>query len=254
MSKQGSFSFLLNSSFLSSESNSSINKLHNKRLFSNCIFEAVKNNNIHELNRLFIQINNVSVFNRPNKLLHTPLILAISMNRLDCVKTLIEIGVDVNKTDELENTPLHIACIDCNYEVANLLLEQSNVNIELLNAFNESPLLSACESNNVPCVKLLLEKKAYPHKRNNNGNNAIHIACQYGNIEIIELLLNRGVSINYRNSYGKTPLYIACIEKQLRCVEFLLKNGADINIPDNIGRTPINACYDSKIKQLLRKF
>ena len=170
------------------------------------------------------------------------------------VKTLLDIGVDINKPDGLENTPLHIACLDGKHKIVKMLLENAKIDMNLLNCFNECPLISSCASNDIDCVKVLLEFNAYPHRRDYKGNNAIHVACEYGNIEIIQLLLNRGVLINCRNSVGKTPLYVACVEKHLKCVMFLMQNGAYINIPDADGRTPLMACYDTKIKQYLRKY
>ena len=244
-----SLSFSIYSSFSSNDSNSS-----NKSMFSNAIFKAIKENNKCKLSSLFVENDmDIDIFNRPNKLLVTPLILAISLQRLDCIQTLIDIGVDVNKQDQMENTPLHIACIDGKPKIAKMLLDNYNVNINVLNCFHECPIIAACSGNSTECVKLLLEYNSYPHRRDNKGNSAIHIACEYGNIEIIKLLLNCGVSINCQNSHGKTPLYVACMEKQLKCVLFLINEGADVNIPDSDGRTPLLACYEPKIKQILRK-
>jgi ankyrin repeat protein len=238
------------SSFSSTDSLSSANKSS----ISNEIFKAILDDNIYELNRIFIQNNkNVNVFNRTNKLLITPLIFAISLNRIECMKTLLDIGVNINKPDGLQNTPLHVACIDGNYEITKLLLQDGRINKHTFNEFKECPLLTACASNNKPCVKLLIDTGSYLYNRDHKGNNAIHIVCEYGNIDIVMLLLEKCVSINCRNLDGKTPLYIACIEKQLECVQFLIDNDADINIPDSIGRTPLQSCYDSKVKQILRR-
>lgn len=249
MHKRHKFSFLLYSSFSSTSTSS------NKSMFSNDIFRAIKENNIFELSRLFIQYDqDIEYFNRHNKLTITPLILAITLNRIECVRTLLDIGVDINKPDGLENTPLHIACIDGKDAIVKMLLENEKINMNILNCFKECPLISACASNDINCVKGLLQHNAYPHRRDNRGNNAIHIACEYGNVEIIQLLLDRGVLINSRNSSGKTPLYVACVEKQLKCVVFLIDHGADINIPDSDNRTPLMASYDTKIKQYLRKY
>jgi ankyrin repeat protein len=224
-------------------------------MLSNSIFRAIHENNVFNLSSLFVQYEqNVKIFNKPNKFSITPLILSISLDRLECIKTLIDIGVDVNKADGLQNTPLHIACMDGKHKIIKLLLDAPKIDMNALNCFNECPLLSACSSNNIDCVQTLLDYNAYQHRRDNKGNNAIHIASEYGNIEIIQLLLNRGVLINCRNAKGKTPLYVACVEKQLKAVNFLLERGADANIPDGDGRTPLLACDDSKIKQILRKF
>jgi ankyrin repeat protein len=224
-------------------------------MFSNNVFKSIFENNVLELNYIFVQNDQyIDLFNRPNKLSVTPLILAISLGRIDCVKKLINIGVNINKKDCLKNTPLHIACMDSKPIIAKLLLDTPNIDMSSLNCFNECPLLASCASNSIDCVKLLLDNNAYPHRRDNKGNNAIHIACEYGNIEIIQLLLNNGVPINCRNSKGKTPLYVASMENHSKCVTFLIENGADVNIPDSDGRTPLQACYHPSIKQIIRKY
>jgi len=126
--KQRSYSFSLYSSF---SSNSSISKKSSfsSNSFTDDIFQAIKNNNIFSLNSLFIRSdNNVKLFNKTTDFYITPLIYAITLNHIDCVRTLIDIGVDINKPDELKNTPLHIACLDGNYEIIELLL-QNNADI-----------------------------------------------------------------------------------------------------------------------------
>ena len=80
MHKRHKFSFLLYSSFSSTSTSS------NKSMYSNDIFRAIKKNNIFELNSLFVQYDqDIEYFNRHNKLTITPLILTITLNRIECV-------------------------------------------------------------------------------------------------------------------------------------------------------------------------
>ena len=95
---------------------------------------------------------------------------------------------------------------------------------------------------------------SYIHFGFNKGATALHIACEYGNVAIIDLLLSKGVPIDTQAKDGRTALYVACVEKQLKAVEYLLERGANASIPDRVGRTPLQACDDSKIQQVLRRY
>lgn len=95
-------------------------------------------------------------------------------------------------------------------------------------------LYRACVSNNVPLVRLLLERGATP----NDGESVYH-AAELNHRECLDLLLAHGADISGRHSHwGNTPLYFLAGYKDFhphcaRATEgmrWLLEHGADPNI------------------------
>ncbi|KAI9455692.1 ankyrin repeat-containing domain protein, partial [Lactarius psammicola] len=86
--------------------------------------------------------------------LHT----ASASRQLDTVRSLLDQGADINKTDNRGWSALHVASFKGNLEVA----------------------------------KLLIERGAYLSPRTNVGATSLHVSSRYGNLEITRLLLDHG--------------------------------------------------------------
>jgi len=105
----------------------------------------------------------------------TPLTLACKNNSKSIIKCLLEHGADINKRDGNNMTPLGVACEQENENlVKNLIEHGANVNkkYEIKNYSTEyyyrsydkylskidikTPLISACEKNNISIVKYLI--------------------------------------------------------------------------------------------------
>lgn len=111
-------------------------------------------------------------------------------------------------------------------------------------------LYCACESNNVPVVKLLLERGAKP----DDGESTYHSA-QHAHLECLELLLAHGADISSRHPHwNNTPLYFLAGHHDdengaapwLEGFTWLLGHGADPNVTSyDHGETPLHALVRS---------
>jgi len=79
---------------------------------------------------------------------------------IDRVKSLIASRADVNVQDYKGDTPLHIACVKCNVELAMLLLD----NGAKMDVLNNEGLMPYNASNNADIKKLLESKEGYRMK------------------------------------------------------------------------------------------
>ena len=167
----------------------------------------------------------------------SPLIHAIVQNQFDWVKFLLELGADVNFTDDEKRTPLMHAVRQNNFDMVKVLLNKSY-----------SPKKS--EENETNSTKRVKKQSKTPHfllgvvtnvvETTNNeiepskpfemtssidlnakdalGRTAIHHLVQpfpdgsyVNNIEILELLYNFGASVTKHDLAGLTPLQYGTI-------------------------------------------
>ena len=95
---------------------------------------------------------------------------------IEAVKHHLDAGVDVNVKDEGGETPLHVAALMNNAEVAELLIDEG------------------AEVN----AKGVLD-----------GNTPLHWAAWNGHTEVAEFLIEKGAHVNAKNGLDQTPLNLA---------------------------------------------
>ena len=122
------------------------------------------------------------------------------------MKLLIEHGADVDCTDDLGRTPLHLASEVGRPRAIQLLLEYgADVNKRMHRG--RTPLhLSIC-SGDVEVVRLLLQHGANVNDENDDWT-ALHGAAHPwgGSLEITRVLLEYGANVHARAKSNKTPL------------------------------------------------
>jgi ankyrin repeat protein len=99
-------------------------------------------------------------------------------------------------------------------------------------------LYHACVANNVPAVRLLLERGAEV-----NDGESVHHSAELNHRECLELLLARGADLSMEHPHWKkTVLYfLAEIDARPQGVQWLLEHGANPNVPSgNQKETPLH--------------
>ncbi|XP_061749650.1 ankyrin repeat domain-containing protein 26-like [Nerophis ophidion] len=155
---------------------------------------------------------------------------------------------DINKVDQQNRTPLHLACANGHARVVRFLVEKK-ANLNLCDNHNRTALMKAVQGQHEQCVNILLENNANPNLVDTDGNTALHLASSFSSISTVILLLKKGVDIDPSNLEGLSPLTLAVQEDYVKMAEFLLNRGADVNHLDNHQRSPLmiaaaNECVD----------
>lgn len=109
------------------------------------------------------------------------LLLAVSVNNVERVQRLLDLGISPNSTDHQFRSGLHLAA----------------------------------SKGYVEMVKLLLQYGADPNLTDIIKNTPLHLAACLNNLEIITLLLSAGANIKSLDHYGRTPLQLAQSKLQL---------------------------------------
>jgi len=105
----------------------------------------------------------------------TFLMSCVVEDKIDFVKKLIELGVDINLQSSNGFTALHFAAQENKKEIFDLLLSQNNIKIDIKDNWGNTTLLRLVEEED--------EKK----------------------IELIKKLINKGASLDIENNYGVSP-------------------------------------------------
>lgn len=125
------------------------------------------------------------------------------------------------------------------YDTIAEFVEKFPAAIDRPDTAGRTPLILA--STRYDVVKLLLEKKASPHKKDCGGRTALSWASYYGCEEIVSLLLDHGADPNAKDNKGRASLAWAAVSGKKGTAEILLRKGADIDAKDDQGHTPAEA-------------
>ncbi|XP_015779234.1 PREDICTED: ankyrin-3-like [Acropora digitifera] len=169
----------------------------------------------------------------------TALYSAIHGNNAAVVKVLLANKADASIRDQQGNTALHSSTSKQLYNISQLLID-SGCKVNGSNDKGETPLYSAIRGNNIAHVQLLLKNNADANFHDTSGNTPLHISTGEGFSDISQLLINAGCKINESNDSSETPLYSAIRGNNKADVQFLLKNNADANFQDKLGNTPLH--------------
>ncbi|XDV42193.1 hypothetical protein PO909_010902 [Leuciscus waleckii] len=169
----------------------------------------------------------------------TALMLAVAMEHLACVESLLENGADPDIANVERETPLYKACEKENPAMVAMLLNYgASVNkncIQGWTALHES----VCR-NNVEICEMLVKAGAKVNMPNMYGITPIFVAAQSGKVDALRMLLKNGADLNSQAADGATALYEACKNGHEDVVEFLLSQNADANKPGKTGLMPIH--------------
>jgi ankyrin repeat protein len=194
------------------------------------LYHAVLNNNNDAL-QLLINLGidvNLSDDNMQ------PLCKAVEMKNIPIIDTLIKSGVDINKPDSNGLTVLYYAVLNEDIDAIHLLFEKG----AKINEPDSSilPLIKAIEMKNIPIIDILIKNGADINKSFNYGDTLLTYAIKFYSIDTIKLLIEKGADVNKPNSYGNTPLHFAVLTNKIDVIKLLFEKGAKINKSDYLNR------------------
>nr|XP_056706907.1 NF-kappa-B inhibitor alpha [Euleptes europaea] len=171
--------------------------------------------------------------------------------------------VFLNFQNKLGQTPLHLAMITDQPEIAETLLK-AGCNPEIRDFRGNTPLHITCEQGSLRGVGVLTQYSSQHHLssllhlRNYNGHTCLHLASVQGYLAIVECLLSFGVDVNAKEPCnGRTALHLAVDLQNEELVSLLLKHGADANKVTYQGYSPYQLTWgrnNSVIQEQLRPF
>ena len=194
----------------------------------------------------------------------TPLLYAARENCHACVDVLIKNKADINLPDPDGVSPLLVAIMNANWDLALQLLD-AGADVNQWDIFGETPLFTAINGRNradggrgtsidpmnkttgTQIVHLLLDRGANPNTQlffppanltgntNTRGANPLIRAANNGDVEMVKLLLEKGADATIMTADRQTAIHAVIAgrsqEKQaIELIGLLHKAGADVNV------------------------
>lgn len=161
--------------------------------------------------------------------------------REELVEHLLTLNVQVDVTDDTNATPLILTVLKGNVTIVKLLLDKG-ANINHQNAQGHSPLQYACSKGWSDVVNVLLERGANVNIQDKRGDTPLHRLASLGRLELLRLLVARSPKplVDMQNLEGNTPMHIACEDNQVSSALLLLDNGASVDIENKEKKSPFD--------------
>jgi hypothetical protein len=141
------------------------------------------------------------------------------------IRSLLDAGAQINVTDALGRTPLHMAAFYGRSKASELLLA-NGASIDARDRVGMTPLHAAVLSGGRHEVELLLDKKADANAKTDTGQSPLHLAAATGQPNVSRVLIEHGADPRSRDKNGKTPLFYAMRNKHPMTTEVLQQYGA----------------------------
>lgn len=182
----------------------------------------------------------------------TLLMIAISINSPESVKTLLENGASPNHRDNEGNTPLTVALaqsirlihyktkeiksLRVSKEVIQALID-GGADVNYHDSRGVTPLMVAVVNGRYQEVSMLLKAGANPNVEDANGDTAIIHAVKSRSIAMFDHLVAHDVDVKFKSSKGRTVWKIVRSRDYEEFIDSLLKAKFDFNQKNKKGET-----------------
>lgn len=174
-----------------------------------------------------------------HELLYTRLMICAQHDNVEIAKLLIERGGGIEDININGQNVLHVACIEGSNNFVKFILPYFKDNLDIADAFGNSPLAYCVKENHYESAKILIEKGANIEQICENEQSILAKAIIKNAFEIFNLLLDKGAKFDYEDQ-RMTPLMYCAELNRLKMAEILINKGAKVNRVTTDGNTALH--------------
>ena len=164
---------------------------------------------------------------------------------LEFFQYLVENGGDVYSKDEYDENCLHIAARRGHFGFCKVLLENYNFDLHMNDDHGKCVLHHAAWSGNVEFFQYLVEKGGDVYKKNEYGENCLHIAASFGHFRLCKVLLeNYSFDLYMSDGDGKCVLHHAAVCGNLELLELLIVKGCSVYMETTDGKNCLHIAVE----------
>ena len=208
---------------------------------------AAKNNNpevIEEILKLDTTPDDFMV-NENDQLDNTPLHLACAAGYLQTCKVLIDHGAEIDNKNEDEQTPFHMAAEAGHSDVVEFICEHDKSAVNDVDEDDNSALHLAATNKMTRTVEVLLEHGSDVRKRNDKDWTPLDCAAASGSYKCAAKILEVGADVDPRDRKNTTPLHLTAIHGHPGVARLLLDNGAKVDIENDEGKSALELAIEN---------
>ncbi|XP_055954968.1 uncharacterized protein LOC126811616 isoform X2 [Patella vulgata] len=178
--------------------------------------------------------------NIPDDFNQTPVFYCVLSDKqsLDKIQLLFSAGAMLHVKNRYGSSLLHYACRWGTKDCVKYLLEQG-LDTNDRNDANMTPVFYCVMSDkqSLDKIQLLFSAGAMLHVKGYKGNSLLHYACEWGTIDCVKYLLEQGLDKNDRNDANMTPVFECVLsDKQpLDKIQLLFSAGAMLHVKSDYG-------------------
>jgi ankyrin repeat protein len=204
----------------------------------NPVFNAITGNRPYELKLLLALGHNPYEVNSHR---YTPLELSVRYKYKECIKVLLEAGVDPSKII-LAKYRSNIGDVELLFRMGadpNAINHSCSYTINFRRQANLSPLHILAYYNQLYHLEMFLSFGADPNVRSPKGYTPVFYAVEGKSHEALEALIKYGGSLTETIGKGVSVLHHAARHNATECIRILLAHGMDKKGKDYRNRTPL---------------
>ncbi|XP_071104773.1 putative ankyrin repeat protein RF_0381 [Haliotis cracherodii] len=179
----------------------------------------------------------------------TPLLLTVKLGMRKVFQLLIERGAYAAKTPDSEIL-LNYACEGGDVGIMKLVLNLTNVDINIDMGDGVTPLMRVAHFGNSELFKFLVTKGANMTMVDCDDETVVHFSCRGESVEILKYIITQNiVNMNAKQVTGMTPVMLAASLGYRGVFECLVEEGADISVENVDGDNILHfACRGGNVE------
>jgi len=190
---------------------------------------------------LFLSVFGIGMIGHPVTPEANELHDAVRIQDHAAIKALVAAGVDVDESDYILGSPLHLATSVGDTRIVAALIDHG-ADLESGSEINGMRALHiAAQSGDTPMVRLLVDRGCDIEAHDGLQRTPLIVAAIEGHMKVARQLLGRGAAVDGRDGIkDRTPLMMASYFGRLETVKLLIEHDANVNATDSFNETSLS--------------